>query len=76
MVLVKNDQRRRNGWQHNTTISRNILSDCRHNFSKARVLRHLRSVYPNTSPEEKGKGAEARSQEQMSMSESFTSNLT
>ena len=47
MVLVKNDQRRRKGWQHNTTTSWDVSSDCRRNFSKVRVLRHyVTSVYP------------------------------
>jgi hypothetical protein len=44
MALVRNDQRGRNGWQHNTTISRDILSDCRRNFGRARVLRHLHDL--------------------------------
>jgi hypothetical protein len=71
MALVKNDQRRRNGWQHNPTTSRDISSDCRRNFSKVRMAApfYATSCYPNTSPGGKRKGAEARSQEQMPTSE-------
>jgi hypothetical protein len=57
MVLVKNDQRRRKGWQHNTTTSWDVSLDCRRNFSKVRVAAPLRdlSLSP-TLARRKGKG--------------------